>query len=56
MDYRRRAVEVRSRADAHAQYHTRLVVAPEMRVPIPSLLGAVDLGEVYRNWERPEEA
>ena len=56
VDYRRRAVEVRSRAETGAEWHTRLVAAPEMRVPIPGLNAAVDLGEVYRNWERPTKA
>ena len=54
VDYRRRAVEVRSRATATAEWHTRLVAAPETHVAIPGLDAGVDLGEVYRNWERPK--
>ena len=54
--HRRRAVEVRSRRDAGADWVTQLYTASAAEVPLVGLGFGVSLAEVYRNWEPPKRA
>lgn len=53
VDHRRRRIEIRSRARAGGDWHFRLYAEADGEIDLPGLGLAIELGEVYRNWERP---